>query len=105
MIAVFEYTPRVAPKFCRVTFPSTSKSWIPGVTALILFFSSEEKHLARLIADANPQDATKQSTLLAELNKHSPESVIKRFEERDRAVDSRGVVEYLRALVATNVIA
>lgn len=35
----------------------------------------------------------------------SPESVIKRFEERDRAVDSRGVVEYLRALVATNVIA
>ncbi|KAI9097538.1 hypothetical protein K1719_025309 [Acacia pycnantha] len=67
----------------------------------------EEKHLARLIAeaDANPQDATKQSTLLAELNKHSPESVIKRFEERDRAVDSRGVVEYLRALVATNVIA
>ena len=35
----------------------------------------------------------------------SPESVIKRFEERDRAVDSRGVVEYLRALVATNAIA
>ncbi|KAK4273908.1 hypothetical protein QN277_017212 [Acacia crassicarpa] len=67
----------------------------------------KEKHLARLIAeaDANPQDATKQSALLAELNKHSPESVIKRFEERDRAVDSRGVVEYLRALVATNVIA
>ncbi|KAK4273909.1 hypothetical protein QN277_017212 [Acacia crassicarpa] len=70
-------------------------------------FWRQEKHLARLIAeaDANPQDATKQSALLAELNKHSPESVIKRFEERDRAVDSRGVVEYLRALVATNVIA
>ncbi|KAF7816717.1 ATP-dependent zinc metalloprotease FTSH 11, chloroplastic/mitochondrial-like [Senna tora] len=70
-------------------------------------FWRQEKHLARLIAeaDANPQDATKQSALLAELNKHSPESVIKRFEERDRAVDSRGVVEYLRALVATNAIA
>ncbi|XP_028790800.1 ATP-dependent zinc metalloprotease FTSH 11, chloroplastic/mitochondrial-like [Neltuma alba] len=70
-------------------------------------FWRQEKHLARLIAeaDANPQDATKQSALLVELNKHSPESVIKRFEERDRAVDSRGVVEYLRALVATNVIA
>jgi ATP-dependent metalloprotease len=31
--------------------------------------------------------------------------VIKRFEERDRAVDSRGVAEYLRALVITNAIA
>lgn len=36
---------------------------------------------------------------------YSPESVIKRFEERDRAVDSRGVAEYLRALVVTNGIA
>lgn len=35
----------------------------------------------------------------------SPESVITRFEERDRAVDSRGVAEYLRALVVTNAIA
>lgn len=35
----------------------------------------------------------------------SPESVIKRFEQRDRAVDSRGVAEYLRALVVTNAIA
>lgn len=35
----------------------------------------------------------------------SPESVIKHFEGREGAVDSRGVVEYLRALVATNAIA
>lgn len=35
----------------------------------------------------------------------SPESVIKRFEQRDHAVDSKGVAEYLRALVVTNVIA
>lgn len=35
----------------------------------------------------------------------SPESVIKRFEQRDHAVDSRGVAEYLRALVVTNGIA
>jgi len=34
----------------------------------------------------------------------SPESVIKWFEQRDRAVDSRGVAEYLRALVVTNAI-
>lgn len=34
----------------------------------------------------------------------SPEAVIKRFEQRDHEVDSRGVVEYLRALVATNAI-
>ena len=34
----------------------------------------------------------------------SPESVIKRFEQRDRPVDSRGVAEYLRALVITNAI-
>lgn len=34
----------------------------------------------------------------------SPESVIKRFEQRDHAVDSRGVAEYLRALVVTNAI-
>ncbi|XLR32472.1 hypothetical protein S83_060372, partial [Arachis hypogaea] len=31
-----------------------------------------------------------------------PESVIKRFQERDDAVDSRGVAEFLRALVLTN---
>ncbi|XP_021729036.1 ATP-dependent zinc metalloprotease FTSH 11, chloroplastic/mitochondrial-like [Chenopodium quinoa] len=67
----------------------------------------QEKRLQRLIAeaDANPNDAALQSSLLAELNKHSPESVIKRFEQRDLAVDSRGVIEYLRALVATNAIA
>ncbi|XWS48521.1 hypothetical protein CRYUN_Cryun13aG0085300 [Craigia yunnanensis] len=70
-------------------------------------FWRQEKRLDRLIAeaDANPKDAAKQSDLLAELNKHSPESVIKRFEQRDHAVDSRGVVEYLRALVVTNAIA
>ncbi|XVE58401.1 hypothetical protein DITRI_Ditri04bG0166800 [Diplodiscus trichospermus] len=70
-------------------------------------FWRQEKRLDRLIAeaDANPKDAAKQSALLAELNKHSPESVIKRFEQRDHAVDSRGVAEYLRALVVTNAIA
>lgn len=67
----------------------------------------ERMSLARLVeeADANPRDAAKQSALLAELNKHSPEGVIKRFEERDHAVDSRGVAEYIRALVTTNAIA
>ncbi|CAK9310744.1 unnamed protein product [Citrullus colocynthis] len=70
-------------------------------------FWRQEKRLERLIAeaDANPKDAAKQSALLAELNKQSPESVIRRFEQRDHAVDSRGVVEYLRALVVTNTIA
>ncbi|KAH6770038.1 FTSH protease 11 [Perilla frutescens var. hirtella] len=65
-----------------------------------------EKRLERLLAeaDANPKDAAKQNALLAELNKHSPESVIQCFEQRDHAVDSRGVAEYLRALVATNAI-
>ncbi|XVF12632.1 hypothetical protein REPUB_Repub08aG0135600 [Reevesia pubescens] len=69
-------------------------------------FWRQEKRLDRLIVDANanPKDAAKQSALLAELNKHSPESVIKRFEQRDHAVDSRGVAEYLRALVVTNAI-
>ncbi|KGN49878.1 ATP-dependent zinc metalloprotease FTSH 11, chloroplastic/mitochondrial [Cucumis sativus] len=70
-------------------------------------FWRQEKRLERLTAeaDANPKDAAKQSALLVELNKQSPESVIRRFEQRDHAVDSRGVVEYLRALVATNAIA
>ncbi|KAJ8616283.1 hypothetical protein MRB53_035655 [Persea americana] len=70
-------------------------------------FWQQEKKLERLIeeADANPKDAAKQNELLAELNKHSPESVIKRFEQRDHAVDSKGVAEYLRALVVTNAIA
>ncbi|KAL5071167.1 hypothetical protein RYX36_022054 [Vicia faba] len=70
-------------------------------------FWRQEKWLAKLIseADLNRQDADKQTALFVELNKHSPESVIKRFEERDRAVDSRGVAEYLRALVVTNAIA
>ncbi|GLT35824.1 hypothetical protein SLA2020_102430 [Shorea laevis] len=70
-------------------------------------FWHQEKRLEKLIAeaDANPKDAVKQSALLVELNKHSPESVIKRFEQRDHAVDSRGVAEYLKALVVTNAIA
>ncbi|CAL0308672.1 unnamed protein product [Lupinus luteus] len=70
-------------------------------------FWRQEKRLARLIveADANPLDAAKQSALFVELNKHSPEAVIKRFEQRDCAVDSTGVAEYLRALVVTNAIA
>ncbi|KAF5731234.1 Cell division protease ftsH isoform 1 [Tripterygium wilfordii] len=74
-------------------------SWFP--------FWRQEKRLERLMeeANANPKDPAKQSALLAELNKHSPESVIKRFEQRDHAVDSRGVAEYLRALVITNAIA
>ncbi|KAJ8554331.1 hypothetical protein K7X08_025009 [Anisodus acutangulus] len=70
-------------------------------------FRQQEKRLERLIAeaDANPKDAALQSSLLAELNKQSPESVIRRFEQRAHAVDSRGVAEYMRALVATNAIA
>ncbi|GMP70503.1 hypothetical protein CsSME_00029326 [Camellia sinensis var. sinensis] len=70
-------------------------------------FWRQEKRLEMLVAeaDANPKDATKQSALLAELNQHSPEAVITRFEQRDHAVDSRGVSEYIRALVATNAIA
>ncbi|XP_060203802.1 ATP-dependent zinc metalloprotease FTSH 11, chloroplastic/mitochondrial [Lycium barbarum] len=70
-------------------------------------FWQQEKRLERLIADAdaNPKDAALQSALLAELNKQSPESVIRRFEQRAHAVDSRGVAEYMRALVTTNAIA
>ncbi|XP_073109149.1 ATP-dependent zinc metalloprotease FTSH 11, chloroplastic/mitochondrial isoform X2 [Elaeis guineensis] len=70
-------------------------------------FWRQEKRLERLIAeaDANPRDAAKQSALLAELNKHSPESVIRRFEQRNYAVDGKGVAEYLRALVVTNTLA
>ncbi|KAI8028939.1 hypothetical protein LOK49_LG01G01640 [Camellia lanceoleosa] len=70
-------------------------------------FWRQEKRLERLIADAdaNPMDAAKQSALLAELNKRSPDAVIRRFEQRDHAVDSRGVAEYIRALVATDAIA
>ncbi|XP_027351191.1 ATP-dependent zinc metalloprotease FTSH 11, chloroplastic/mitochondrial-like isoform X5 [Abrus precatorius] len=67
----------------------------------------KERRLAKLIAEAeaNPNDVAKQTALLVEFNKHSPECVIKHFEEREGAVDSRGVVEYLRALVITNAIA
>ncbi|XP_042057456.1 ATP-dependent zinc metalloprotease FTSH 11, chloroplastic/mitochondrial-like [Salvia splendens] len=70
-------------------------------------FWRKEKQLERLIAeaDSNPKDAAKQSALLVELNKHSPEAVIQRFEQRAHAVDSRGVAEYLRALVSTDAIA
>uniref|UniRef100_A0A2P2JQY4 Uncharacterized protein MANES_14G018100 n=1 Tax=Rhizophora mucronata TaxID=61149 RepID=A0A2P2JQY4_RHIMU len=70
-------------------------------------FWPQEKRLERLItdADSNPKDAAKQSAVFAELNKHSPESVIRRFEQREHTVDSRGVAEYLRALVVTNAMA
>uniref|UniRef100_A0A0D9V2Z6 AAA+ ATPase domain-containing protein n=1 Tax=Leersia perrieri TaxID=77586 RepID=A0A0D9V2Z6_9ORYZ len=70
-------------------------------------FWRPDRRLQRLIddADANPTDAAKQSALLHELNKFSPDDVIKRFEQRSHAVDSRGVAEYLRALILTNTIA
>ncbi|GAB2293969.1 hypothetical protein Dimus_028183 [Dionaea muscipula] len=66
----------------------------------------KESRLERLMkeADASPSHAAKQSALLVELSKHSPDAVIERFEDRQYAVDSRGVVEYLRALVATDTI-
>ncbi|KAJ6359344.1 hypothetical protein OIU76_000969, partial [Salix suchowensis] len=78
---------------------SYSSNWWP--------FWKQEKKLEKLIAEAevDPKDAEKQTALLVELNKHSPESVIKRFEQRDHAVNSKGVVEYLKALVVTNSIA
>ncbi|XP_051121906.1 ATP-dependent zinc metalloprotease FTSH 11, chloroplastic/mitochondrial isoform X3 [Andrographis paniculata] len=86
---------RSAPE--KLLFPDWL-SWWP--------FWRQEKRLERLIADAdaNPKDAAKQSAVLAELNKSSPEAVIQRFEQREHEVDSRGVVEYIRALVATNAI-
>ncbi|XP_065001139.1 ATP-dependent zinc metalloprotease FTSH 9, chloroplastic/mitochondrial-like isoform X1 [Musa acuminata AAA Group] len=70
-------------------------------------FWRKEQRLEWLIADAdaNPRDAAKQSALLAELNKHSPEAAIRRFEQRNHAVDSRGVAEYIRSLVLTNTLA
>ncbi|KNA07237.1 hypothetical protein SOVF_173640 [Spinacia oleracea] len=89
-----------------VTFKKKlEKIWLSGW--LSWWPWQQDKRMQRLIAeaDANPNDAALQSSLLAELNKHSPESVIKRFEQRDLAVDSKGVIEYLRALVATNAIA
>ncbi|CAA6671568.1 unnamed protein product [Spirodela intermedia] len=66
-----------------------------------------KKRLEHLIADAdaNPKDAAKQSALLAELNKFSPDSVIERFDQRSHEVDSKGVAEYIRALVITNALA
>ncbi|TKY74122.1 ATP-dependent zinc metalloprotease FTSH 11 [Spatholobus suberectus] len=84
---------------------STEKAFANFMNWLPLW--QQERRLARLIidAEANPNDAAKQTALLIELNKHSPESVIKHFEGREGAVDSRGVVEYLRALVITNAIA
>ncbi|CAM6101654.1 unnamed protein product [Calypogeia fissa] len=66
----------------------------------------QKKRLERLLAqaDANPKDPAKQAALLAELYKQSPQAVIERFERREHATDSQAVVEYLRALVATNAI-
>ncbi|XP_047316301.1 ATP-dependent zinc metalloprotease FTSH 11, chloroplastic/mitochondrial-like [Impatiens glandulifera] len=64
------------------------------------------KRLKKLTAeaDANPKDAAKQSALMAELNKKSPEAVIARFQQTDHVMDSRGVAEYIRALVKTSSI-
>lgn len=56
------------------------------------------------MADKNPKDVALQNALLAELNNHCPELVIRRFEQRSHAVDSKGVAEYLKALVVTNAL-
>lgn len=43
--------------------------------------------------------------MVLEFHLGSPEDVIKRIEQRSHAVDSKGVAEYLRALILTNAIA
>ncbi|BBN17942.1 ATP-dependent metalloprotease [Marchantia polymorpha subsp. ruderalis] len=66
----------------------------------------QKKRLERLLAqaDANPKDPAKQAAFLSELYKQSPQAVIERFERREHATDGQSVVEYLRALIATNTI-
>ncbi|KAG0554814.1 hypothetical protein M758_12G123800 [Ceratodon purpureus] len=80
--------------------------------SLVAFITSwpawqKRRKLERLLseADANPQDAEKQAVLLAELFKQRPQAVLERFEKTEYAVDGKAVVEYLRALVATDAIA
>eukprot|EP00245_Coleochaete_scutata_P005764 TRINITY_DN1961_c0_g2_i1.p1 TRINITY_DN1961_c0_g2~~TRINITY_DN1961_c0_g2_i1.p1 ORF type:complete len:846 (+),score=189.61 TRINITY_DN1961_c0_g2_i1:67-2604(+) len=66
----------------------------------------QRKKLEQLLADAdaNPTDPGKQATYLNELNKVNCQAVIERFEKREYASDPHVVVEYLKALVATNAI-
>ncbi|XP_024534572.1 ATP-dependent zinc metalloprotease FTSH 11, chloroplastic/mitochondrial [Selaginella moellendorffii] len=81
---------------------------IPLIRYLVLWPPwQHKKRLHHLLAeaDANPKNPSKQADLLAELNKHSPQSVIERFERREHATGGQAVVEYLKALVATNGIA
>ncbi|XP_024357561.1 ATP-dependent zinc metalloprotease FTSH 9, chloroplastic/mitochondrial [Physcomitrium patens] len=80
--------------------------------SLVAFITSwpawqKRRKLERLLteADENPQDADKQAALLRELLKQRPQAVLERFEKREYAVDGKAVVEYLRALVATDAIA
>ncbi|OEL23174.1 ATP-dependent zinc metalloprotease FTSH 9, chloroplastic/mitochondrial, partial [Dichanthelium oligosanthes] len=99
VVAVAAAVVAAARRFVDWVVSGDWMSWWP--------FWRPDRRLQRLIdeADANPNDAAKQSALLHELNKFSPEDVIKRFEQRSHAVDSRGVAEYLRALILTNGIA
>lgn len=100
------------PKLFSVLGPFSAPAWeaVKGnpLTEWINQWSvwQEKRKLEHLLrqADANPLDASKQSALLAELNKHSPEAVIKRFEQREHATNPQCVVEYLRALLMTNAI-
>ncbi|CAN1158413.1 ATP-dependent zinc metalloprotease FTSH 11, chloroplastic/mitochondrial [Linum perenne] len=65
-----------------------------------------ESRLEALLAEANanPKDPNKETQLLLELSRLSPEDMMIRFEERDHPVDSRGVAEYIKALVNTDAI-
>ncbi|VAH61750.1 unnamed protein product [Triticum turgidum subsp. durum] len=56
-------------------------------------------------ADMQAKQQILKNDVVLKFHLGSPEDVIKRIEQRSHAVDSKGVAEYLRALILTNAIA
>jgi hypothetical protein len=65
------------------------------------WMAAQKLQRLREAADEAPQDADKQAAYLAALNQSSPRGVLSRVESKAYASSPAVVVEYLKALVAT----
>lgn len=80
-------------------------SHIKAVTAAIqswfAWMSSQKLHYLKELADSHPTDVQRHAAYLAALNKSNPREVIARVESKKYCTGPAVVVEYLKALVAT----
>mmetsp|Transcript_34579 Transcript_34579/g.75573 ORF Transcript_34579/g.75573 Transcript_34579/m.75573 type:complete len:748 (-) Transcript_34579:26-2269(-) len=101
--AATETTTKTGPRELLAQF----WAWVVGVFSTLTIFHQRARKLKALKAEceSDASNPEKEATYLAELGKHDPAGVVKRFETNKHPSNSDCVVEYLRALVASGNLA